>query len=89
MKTCHQKCDFSLVYSEDFLSWQTLTSDIVAVWKKIKPDSDQPVILVGHSMGAAIAVRAAASGDIASLEGIMVIDVVEGTALGNHNKMGF
>ncbi|EFN53421.1 hypothetical protein CHLNCDRAFT_9699, partial [Chlorella variabilis] len=37
--------------------------------------------LVGHSMGGAIAVHAAALGGIPSLAGIVVIDVVEGTAM--------
>lgn len=39
-------------------------------------------MLIGHSMGGAIAVRAAATGRMASLEGVVVIDVVEGTATG-------
>jgi len=66
------------------LSAETLTADVIALWEKIKTeDADQkrPVVLAGHSMGAAIAVRAAATKRIAALEGIMVIDVVEGTAL--------
>lgn len=40
------------------------------------------VMLVGHSMGGGLAVWAAASKRIRRLEGVMVIDVVEGTALG-------
>jgi pimeloyl-ACP methyl ester carboxylesterase len=39
-------------------------------------------VLVGHSMGGAAAVWAAASKRIPSLDGVVVIDVVEGTALG-------
>ncbi|PRW60955.1 phosphatase methylesterase 1 [Chlorella sorokiniana] len=40
-----------------------------------------PTVLVGHSMGGAIAVHAAALGGISSLAGVVVIDVVEGTAI--------
>lgn len=39
------------------------------------------LILVGHSMGGAIASHAAASEEIKNLVGLVVIDVVEGTAL--------
>ncbi len=49
------------------------------------PAPPQPypaVMLVGHSMGGGLAVWAAASKRIRRLEGVMVIDVVEGTALG-------
>lgn len=40
---------------------------------------DSPIILVGHSMGGAVAVRAAPL--ITNLCGVGVIDVVEGTAM--------
>ena len=40
-----------------------------------------PIVLMGHSMGGAVAVRAAAEGFVPSLAGLAVIDVVEGTAM--------
>jgi len=43
-------------------------------------DLDERVILIGHSMGGAIAVRAAAQNRIHSLAALIVIDVVEGRA---------
>lgn len=41
------------------------------------------ILLVGHSMGGAVAAKAAASGNVGGrlLSGVVVIDVVEGTAL--------
>lgn len=44
-------------------------------------DSAPPIILIGHSMGGAICVHVANMEVISSLIGIVVIDVVEGTAL--------
>jgi predicted alpha/beta hydrolase family esterase len=41
-----------------------------------------PTVLVGHSMGGALAVHAGSGKQIAGLEGVVVVDVVEGTALG-------
>ena len=37
---------------------------------------------MGHSLGGALAVRLAATGRVANLKGVVVVDVVEGTALG-------
>lgn len=46
-------------------------------------DEVPPVIVMGHSMGGAVAVNVASSEKCpASLVGVVVIDVVEGTALG-------
>lgn len=40
-----------------------------------------PIVLMGHSMGGAVAVRAASEDFIPGLAGLAVIDVVEGTAM--------
>jgi protein phosphatase methylesterase 1 len=58
--------------------------DVVEVWKALFGSSSErvPTLIVGHSMGGALAVWAAATKDIAGLDGVVVIDVVEGTALG-------
>lgn len=54
-------------------------SDIGAVIAKMYPDDDgQPIILVGHSMGGAIAIHTAVKFLVPSLLGLVVIDVVEG-----------
>lgn len=41
-----------------------------------------PIVLMGHSMGGAVAVHVAHSDQLSTVVGLVVIDVVEGTALG-------
>ncbi|RLU25814.1 hypothetical protein DMN91_001974 [Ooceraea biroi] len=62
---------------DEDLSADTLASDVAAVIDEVAHDT--PIILVGHSMGGAVAVRAAPL--IPNLYGLGVIDVVEGTAM--------
>jgi len=67
---------------------QVMAEDIVDVWKALvsgSPDKT-PTLLVGHSMGGALAVWTAATKQITGLEGVVVIDVVEGTAIGRYGK---
>jgi pimeloyl-ACP methyl ester carboxylesterase len=66
---------------------QTMTQDIVAVWQQVFGSSTErvPTLLVGHSMGGALAVWSAATKAITGLDGVVVIDVVEGTAIGKGN----
>lgn len=61
-----------------------MTQDVVAVWQQVFASSPErvPTLLVGHSMGGALAVWAAATKQISGLCGVVVIDVVEGTAIG-------
>ena len=61
-----------------------MSEDVVAIWEALYGQSSDkvPTMLVGHSMGGGLVVWAAASKRITSLEGLAVIDVVEGTALG-------
>mmetsp|Transcript_33458 Transcript_33458/g.64085 ORF Transcript_33458/g.64085 Transcript_33458/m.64085 type:complete len:354 (+) Transcript_33458:480-1541(+) len=48
-----------------------------------------PIVLVGHSMGGAIAANVAACGKLGGLVAVVVVDVVEGTAMESlpHMKM--
>ncbi|EDV24459.1 uncharacterized protein TRIADDRAFT_24785 [Trichoplax adhaerens] len=62
------------------LSTETQISDIAGVHKELF-DDQPPTVLVGHSMGGALAVHTAYKRLIPSLVGLVVIDVVEGTAL--------
>lgn len=62
---------------DDDLSADTLASDVAAIVEATTEDNS--VILIGHSMGGAVAVRAAPL--IPNLSGLGVIDIVEGTAM--------
>ncbi|KAG6622350.1 Protein phosphatase methylesterase [Phytophthora cinnamomi] len=84
---------------DDDLSIETLVQDTLHVLDHVIPptapkteDAPEPenpqTIIVGHSLGGALAVRVAATGKVPSLVGVMVIDVVEGTALASLKHMG-
>ena len=70
------------------LSGATLVEDVKAVVEKVQNDEQDKwgscqqsgVVLVGHSMGGALAARVAEA-SVDGLAGLVVIDVVEGTAL--------
>ncbi|XP_021352116.1 protein phosphatase methylesterase 1-like [Mizuhopecten yessoensis] len=66
---------------------ETLSSDVGDVVKSLYGDEPPPIILIGHSMGGAIAVHTAERKLIPSLIGLVVIDVVEGTAMESLNSM--
>ncbi|XP_050314595.1 protein phosphatase methylesterase 1 isoform X2 [Anthonomus grandis grandis] len=67
------------------LSLETLSMDVVDVANTLAEREKTSIVLVGHSMGGAIAVSA--SYKIDSLVGLCVIDVVEGTALDALSSM--
>lgn len=68
--------------NDEDLSGLTLAKDVGDVLQTMYSEVDiPPVVLMGHSMGGAVAVRAAAEGCIPGLAGLAVIDVVEGTAM--------
>ncbi|XP_060805840.1 protein phosphatase methylesterase 1 [Amyelois transitella] len=70
------------VKEPDNLSADTLARDVEQVLHKLFDGAIPPMILVGHSMGGAIAVRVAHSPSLEQhIEGLAVIDVVEGTAM--------
>lgn len=77
------RCHGLTVADGDDLSAQALAEDVVELWTAMFGAEGKrvPTVLVGHSMGGAAAVWAAASKKIPSLDGVVVIDVVEGTAL--------
>lgn len=63
--------------NDDDLSADMLARDVAAIIETVAEGS--PIVLVGHSMGGAVAVRAAPL--IPNIAGLAVIDVVEGTAM--------
>ncbi|CAI9730620.1 protein phosphatase methylesterase 1-like [Octopus vulgaris] len=72
----------SVTEDDTDLSSETLSSDVGAVINEMYgTDNPPPIILIGHSMGAAIAVHTAVRSLVPSLAGLVVIDVVEGTAM--------
>ncbi|XP_064636117.1 protein phosphatase methylesterase 1-like [Lineus longissimus] len=69
------------------LSIGTLSSDVGNIIKAKYGEDPPPIMLIGHSMGGAIAIHTAEKQLIPSLIGLSVIDVVEGTALDALNSM--
>ncbi|XP_054717234.1 protein phosphatase methylesterase 1-like [Uloborus diversus] len=68
--------------NDEDLSAIRLSSDVGEVFNTLYGDEDQPsVILIGHSMGGAVAVHTVYRDLIPSAIGLVVIDVVEGTAM--------
>ena len=62
---------------------------IEALWSKGEGSSlpPPPIVLVGHSMGGALAVHTAHLNCVPNLIGLVVIDVVEGSALDALSSM--
>ena len=58
-----------------------MTSDIKSIVEFLWEDETPPILLVGHSMGGALAVHTAHRNYIKNLIGLVVIDVVEGSAM--------
>lgn len=69
--------------NDEDLSIETLSRDIGLVCQRLITDEETRVILMGHSMGGSIAVHCSTSCQslFHYLSGLVVIDVVEGTAL--------
>ena len=89
---CHGDTETS---DDNNLSIETLVDDITAIWCSIfegfnDSGKETRLVLVGHSAGGAIAVRTALKESISHyLAGLIVIDVVEGTAMQSLDKMLF
>ncbi|KAK9955464.1 hypothetical protein ABG768_015336 [Culter alburnus] len=64
-----------------------MAKDIGKVVEALYGENPPPIMMIGHSMGGAIAVHTAAANHVPSLLGLCVIDVVEGTAMDALNSM--
>lgn len=69
------------------MSTETLCNDVQAVVKTMYGDAPPAIVLVGHSMGGSVAVHVAAKKMLPSLAGLVVVDVVEGTAMASLMHM--
>ncbi|XP_039608656.1 protein phosphatase methylesterase 1-like [Polypterus senegalus] len=69
------------VRNSDDLSTTTMSRDVANVVKAIYGEIPPPLLLVGHSVGGAIAIHTASANLIPSMVGLVVIDVVEGSAM--------
>ncbi|BFZ14915.1 hypothetical protein BsWGS_17954 [Bradybaena similaris] len=77
----------SVTSDDTNLSAEQMSSDVGDIISSLYKGDPPPIILVGHSMGGAIAVHAAYRNLVHSLIGIAVIDVVEGTAMESLSSM--
>ncbi|XP_059382388.1 protein phosphatase methylesterase 1-like [Carassius carassius] len=75
------------VKNPDDLSAETMAKDVGKVVEALYGENPPPIMIIGHSMGGAIAVHTAAANHVPSLLGLCVIDVVEGTAMDALNSM--
>ncbi|XP_031555798.1 protein phosphatase methylesterase 1-like [Actinia tenebrosa] len=69
------------------LSADVLAKDIGDLIQSMYGDRPPPILLIGHSMGGAIAVHVGVQNFLPSVVGLAVIDVVEGTALDALSSM--
>jgi esterase/lipase len=69
------------------LSADTLSTDVGDIIKVLYPENPPNIMLLGHSMGGAIAVHISHLQLIPTIIGCCVIDVVEGTAIESLQSM--
>ncbi|MEW5312926.1 MAG: hypothetical protein WDW38_004524 [Sanguina aurantia] len=82
---CH---GMSSTWEDEDFSKGTMAADITALWSSLFGCDPQPapVVVVGHSMGGALACGLPpAEGGLTGLAGVVVVDVVEGTAIGESS----
>ena len=73
--------------SDDF-SIEAMAQDACSVWNHLCGETKPKTVVLGHSLGGAVAIHVSSLDKIPSLAGTVVIDVVEGTALASLPFMG-
>uniref|UniRef100_A0A6B2LD61 protein phosphatase methylesterase-1 n=1 Tax=Arcella intermedia TaxID=1963864 RepID=A0A6B2LD61_9EUKA len=76
----------STLLTEDDMSSENLVNDTKGIIEKLNP-TGSPIVLIGHSMGGAIAIRTALALPKNAVSALIVLDVVEGTAMAALPKM--
>ncbi|XP_042368675.1 protein phosphatase methylesterase 1-like [Plectropomus leopardus] len=71
----------TLVRQSDDFSTQTMSSDVANVIGACYGETPPPIVLIGHGVGGAIAVHTASNMLLPTTVGLVVIDVVEGSAM--------
>ncbi|CAO3644163.1 unnamed protein product [Cunninghamella blakesleeana] len=77
---CRGHGDTKTKDDNDF-SLKRLSDDMISVITKLYPENYYDFILVGHSMGGSVVVDVAYSKQLPNVMGVVVMDVVEGSAL--------
>ncbi|KAJ2544339.1 Protein phosphatase methylesterase 1 [Coemansia sp. RSA 1853] len=67
--------------NQDDMSLDRMVDDLVGLFDTLFPDNRRDVVVVGHSMGGAIAAHAVSSKRIQNVRGLILIDIVEGSAM--------
>ncbi|KAJ1764419.1 Protein phosphatase methylesterase 1, partial [Coemansia sp. RSA 1824] len=67
--------------NQNDLSLDRMVDDLVGLFDALFPNNRREVVVVGHSMGGAIAAHAVSSKRIQNVRGLVLIDIVEGSAM--------
>ncbi|KAJ1800315.1 Protein phosphatase methylesterase 1 [Coemansia sp. RSA 2399] len=67
--------------NQDDLSLQRQVDDLVGLVDAMFPHNQRSIVLVGHSMGGAVVAHAAGSRRLRHVLGLVLIDIVEGSAI--------
>ncbi|XP_034413610.1 protein phosphatase methylesterase 1-like [Cyclopterus lumpus] len=70
----------TLVHHREDFSTHTMSSDVANVIRACYGETPPPIVLIGHGVGGAIAVHTASNMVLPTATGLVVIDVVEGSA---------